>query len=323
MLKKLLGLALACVLSTGAALAGEFTPVKEITVIVPSSAGGGSDLNARTIANIAQKNNFTPRSFMIVNKGGGSGAVGFTDTFAKKGDDHTLMILHSGQAMGAYVNDWKTKTEDLTFIAVVAFDNLFLAVKADSPWKTIEEFIAASKANPEEIAVGGAQRGNFDHLAFETFNAATGAGASYVSFNGSGDVMSALLGGHIDAGIFNPLEFIGQIQAGGVRPIATFAPERLGGIFKDVPTMKELGYENAVVVENRAIAGPPGMSEAAAKYYSDLLKKVTETDEWKTGYIEKNYLDPVFYDYKKTKEYYMDLIENDYKHAFKGVDMNR
>lgn len=322
MSKHLCLIAAFAVMFAGFAFAGDFTPVKEVTIIVPSSAGGGSDLNARTIANIAQKNKFMPRSFMIVNKGGGSGAVGFTDTFAKKGDDHTLMILHSGQAMGAYVNNWKTKTEDLTFIAVVAFDNLFLAVKADSPYKTVAEFIAASKAKPEEMSIGGAQRGNFDHLAFETFNKETQAQASYVSFNGSGDVMSALLGGHIDAGLFNPLEFIGQIQAGGVKPIASFATKRLGGIFADVPTLKELGY-NAVIVENRAIAGPPGMSEAAAKYYSDLLQKVTETDEWKKDYIEKNYLDPVFYDYRKTREYYLDQIENEYKNAFKGVDMTK
>lgn len=303
-------------------VAGEFVPVKEITIIVPSNAGGGSDLNARTIANIAQKNGFSPRSFMVVNKGGGSGAVGFTETFAKRGDDHTLMILHSGQAMGAYVNDWKTKTEDLTFIAVLAFDDLFLGVKADSPWTSVEDLIAASKADPEEVTIGGSQRGNSDHLAFESFNQATNAQASYVSFNSSGDVMSALLGGHVDVGIFNPLEFIGQIQAGAVKPLVTFAPKRLGGMFEDVPTLKELGYK-VVVVENRAIAGAPGMSEEATKFYSDMLQKVTETDEWKKDYIEKNYLDPVFYDYNRTKDYYMDLIENDYKHAFKGIDLNR
>lgn len=304
------------------AVAGDFVPVKEITIIVPSNAGGGSDLNARTIANISQKNGFSPRSFMVVNKGGGSGAVGFTETFAKRGDDHTLMILHSGQAMGAYVNDWKTKTEDLTFIAVLAFDDLFLGVKADSPWNSIDDLIAASKADPEEITIGGSQRGNSDHLAFESFNQATSAQASYVSFNSSGDVMSALLGGHVDVGIFNPLEFIGQIQAGGVRPLVTFAPKRLGGMFEDVPTLKELGY-NVVVVENRAIAGAPGMSKEATMFYSDLLRKVTETEEWKKDYIEKNYLDPVFYDYNRTREYYLDLIENDYKHAFKGIDLNR
>jgi putative tricarboxylic transport membrane protein len=161
--------------------------------------------------------------------------VAFTNTYARAGDDHTLMILQSGQVMGSYVNDWQVKASDLTYVALLVFDNLFFCVTKDSPHRDLASFVAASRANPEELAVGGAQRGNSDHLSFETFNRETGAGAAYVSFNGSGEVMSALLGGHIDAGIFNPLEFIGQFNAGTVIPLATFASQRLPGIFQGVP----------------------------------------------------------------------------------------
>lgn len=304
------------------ALAATWEPSKEITMIVPSSAGGGSDLNARTIASIVQKNNFSPRNIMVVNNGGGSGAVGFTNTFAKKGDDHTLMILHSGQVMGSYVNDWKVKASDLTYVAVLAFDQLFLCVKADSPYKTLDDLVKASQAAPEEIAVGGAQRGNSDHLAFELFNRESKADAAYVSFNGSADVMSALLGGHVDAGIFNPLECIGQIQAGAVVPIACYGESRLSGPFANAPTFAELGYPGIVVIESRAIAGAPDMSPEAIQFYVDMLRKVTETDEWKTGYIEKNFLEPVFYDAAKTKEFYEKQIES-FREAFAGIDLGR
>ncbi|MDR2391084.1 MAG: tripartite tricarboxylate transporter substrate binding protein [Planctomycetota bacterium] len=304
------------------AAAGEFVPTKEITMIVPSSAGGGSDLNARTIASIVQKNNFSPRNIMVVNNGGGSGAVGFTNTFARKGDDHTLMILHSGQVMGSYVNNWDVKASDLTYVALLAFDNLFLCVKKGSGLESLDKLVKASRAAPEEIAVGGAQRGNSDHLSFELFNRETKAQASYVFFNGSGDVMSNLLGDHINAGIFNPLECIGQIQAGVIVPIACYGPKRLGGIFKDVPTFIELGYPGIDVVESRAISGPPGMSPDAVAFYVEMLRKVTETGEWKKDYIEKNYLDPVFYDAAKTKEFYESQIEG-FKKAFEGVDLGR
>ena len=319
-IRKLLAVAVALSIVT-AASAEEFVPTKEITMIVPSSAGGGSDLNARTIANIVQKNNFSPRNIMVVNNGGGSGAVGFTNTFAKKGDNHTLMILHSGQVMGSYVNDWKVKASDLTYISVLAFDNLFLCVRKDT-YKTLADLVKASQAAPEEVAVGGAQRGNSDHLSFELFNRETDAQASYVSFNGSGDVMSALLGGHVDAGIFNPLECIGQIQAGDIVPIACYGEERLTGVFKDAPTFKELGYPGIVVVESRAIAGPPDMSPEAIAIYVEMLRKVSETDEWKNDYIAKNYLDSVFYDAAKTKDYYEGQIEG-FKKAFDGVDLGR
>ncbi len=305
-----------------AAHGGEFVPTKEITMIVPSSAGGGSDLNARTIGNIVQKNGFSPRNIMIVNNGGGSGAVGFTNTFAKKGDNHTLMILHSGQVMGSYVNNWSVKASDLTYVALLAFDNLFLCVKKDSGYQDLASLVKASRAEPEEIAVGGAQRGNSDHLSFELFDRETNAQAVYVSFNGSGDVMSALLGGHVDAGIFNPLECIGQIQAGEVIPIACYGEKRLGGIFKDIPTFGELGYPGVVVVESRAISGPPDMAPEAIAFYVEMLRKVTETDEWKNDYIEKNYLDPVFYDDAETKAFYEGQIES-FKKAFEGVDLGR
>ena len=304
------------------AFAGEFEPAKEITMIVPSSAGGGSDLNARTIGNIVQKYKLSPRNIMVVNNGGGSGAVGFTNTFAKKGDNQTLMILHSGQVMGSYVNNWNVKASDLTYIAVLAFDNLFLCVKKDSPYKTVADLVKASQAEPEEIAIGGAQRGNSDHLSFELFDRETKAQAAYVSFNGSGDVMSALLGGHVDAGIFNPLECIGQIRSGDVVPIACYGEERIGGVFADAPTFKELGYPGIVVVESRAIAGPPEMAPEAVDYYVEMLRKVTETDDWKNDYIAKNFLDPVFYDAAKTKAFYEGQIDS-FKKAFDGVDLGR
>ncbi len=311
----------ACALSA-AAFAGEFSPSKEITMIVPSSAGGGSDLNARTIANIVQKDALSPRNIMVVNNGGGSGAVGFTNTFAKKGDDHALMILHSGQVMGSYVNNWDVKASDLTYVAVLAFDNLFLCVRKDSPYASLADLVAASQAAPEEVAVGGAQRGNSDHLAFELLNRETEAQAAYVSFNGSGDVMSALLGGHVDAGIFNPLECIGQIRSGDVVPIACYGTARLGGVFADVPTFGELGYPGVVVVESRAIAAPPEISPAAVDFYVEMLRKVTETADWKNDYIAKNFLDPVFYDAAKTKEFYESQIAS-FSKAFEGVDLSR
>ncbi len=320
-MKKLLAV-LAIVALCSVSFAAEFVPSKEITMIVPSSAGGGSDLNARTIAAIVQKYNLSPRNIMVVNNGGGSGAVGFTNTFAKKGDNHTLMILHSGQVMGSYVNNWDVKASDLTYIACLAFDQLFLGVKKDSPYNTLEDLIKASRANPEEVAIGGAQRGNSDHLSFETFNRETKAEASYVSFNGSGDVMSALLGGHIDAGVFNPLEFIGQIMSGDVRPLVCFGSERLGGVFKDVPTFKELGFPGVNLTETRAIAGPPGMAPEAVAFYVEMLRKVTETNEWKKDYIEKNYLEPIFYDAAKTKDFFESQIGS-FKKAFEGVDLGK
>jgi len=296
-------------LTTSIAAAADWKPTRDIEFVVPSAAGGGSDLNARTIADLARKYGLSPTPLMVVNKPGGSGAVAFSYVNTKKGDAHTLMVLHSGQAVGAYVNDWRVKTEDLTYIGTVAFDELTLGVRKDSPYKDIPSLIAAAKENPGKVTIGGSQRGNSDHLCFELMNKYTEGEFTYVMFNSSGEVMSAVLGGHVDVGIFNPTECIGQVEAGEIIPIVTFAAKRLGGVFADVPTFGELGYPEIQVTEVRAIAGPPDMPAEAVKFYEELLLKVTETEEWKRDYIQRNLLVDTYMNAADTQAYFEDMID--------------
>lgn len=297
-----------------------WTPSKEITFVVPSSAGGGSDLNARTIADIAYKNKFSSKNFMVNNMGGGSGAVAFSYVGGKKGDPNTLMVLHSGQIMGSYVNDWDVKADSLTDISVVALDDLLLCVNSDSKYKDLNSLLTAIKANPESIKFGGSQRGNGDHLGFLLLNKYTDSKFTYVQFNSTGDVTSALLGKHIDVGIFNPSECIGQIQAGKLTPLVTYSDKRLTGDFKDVPTFTELGYKDIQEHEIRAIAGPADMPAEAVKFYEDMIKKVTETEEWKTNYIAKNNLTPVYMNAADSKKFLDEQVEL-YKKSFKDVGL--
>ncbi|MBU5485879.1 tripartite tricarboxylate transporter substrate binding protein [Clostridium sp. MSJ-11] len=314
-----LGLLAGCGNAEGKKEEGKY-PQKEIEFVVPSSAGGGSDLNARTIADIAFKNKFTPKNFMVVNKPGGSGAVSFSYVYNKKEDPHTLMVLHSGQVMSAIVNDSPIKADALTYIGTVALDELAICVKSDGKYKNLETMLKDIKEKSESIKIGGSQRGNGDHLAFEMLNKYTNSKFTYVQFNSSGDAMSALLGGHIDAGIFNPLECIGQIEAKKVTPIAVYSPERLTELFKDAPTFKELGYEEIELREIRAISGPPNMPAEAVKFYEDLLKKVTETEEWKKNYIEKNLMTNYYLNSADTKKYF-DEQSKLYHDMFKEVGL--
>jgi putative tricarboxylic transport membrane protein len=295
-------------------------PKKEISFVVPSSPGGGSDLNARMISNVAQKNKFSPYSFMVQNVPGGSGAVAFSQVFTSKGDPYTIMVLHSGQVMGSYVNKWDIKAEMLTYIATLAFDELTLGVKKDGPYKDIKSLLKAAKDKPETIKVGGAQRGNSDHLSFELLNKNTNSKFLYVSFNGSGEVMSALLGGHIDVGIFNPIECIRQIEAGNVIPLVTYAKKRLPGVFKNAPTFIELGYKDLQLTEVRAIAGPPNMPADAVKFYEEMFKKITQSPEWKKEYLDPNYLISNYLSAADTRKFFEGQIIV-YKKVFTDVGL--
>jgi putative tricarboxylic transport membrane protein len=282
--------------------AAAWQPQGDVDFIVPSSPGGGSDLNARTIADIIRKENLVPTNINVINKPGGSGAVAFSYINSKKGRSDNLMILHSGQDLGSYVLNWGVKGKDLTYLATVAYDDLMICAVAGSEYTDIKKLIADSKT--KRITYGGSQRGNGDHLSFLMLNKITGSNFKYVMFNSAGEVTSAMLGGHVNIGIFNPSECIAQARAGKFVPLATFSSQKLPGEFANVPTFQQLGYPDLVLREVRAIAGPPNMPAEAVKYYETVLQEVTTTPQWRDEYIQKNFLTPVFLGAEATRSYF-------------------
>lgn len=296
-------LALFAVAILGSTAQAAWQPNKEVEFVVPSAPGGGSDLNARTIAEIAQTEKLSPVNLMVVNKPGGSGAVSFAYVGAKKGDNSVLMVLHSGQDIGSYVLNWDVKAHDLTYLGTVAFDDLIICAVAGSPFKDMKTAIELSKK--ERVTYGGSQKGNGDHLSFLMLNKYAGSKFNYVMFNSSGEVTSAMLGNHVALGVFNPSECIGQVRAGKLIPLATFSNKRLSGEFANVPTLQELGYPQLIMAEVRAISGPANMSPEAVSFYEKLLADVTKTEKWTKNYIEKNFLTPVYMDAKATREYFL------------------
>jgi len=173
----------------------------------------------------------------------------------------------------------------------MALDEYIIGVRADK-YKTLDDLVNAAKAQPNTISVGGAGTANEDHMSFGLMNKYMGIKLKYVAFNGSGDVMTAVLGGHLDAGIFNPNECLGQIKAGEIIPLATWSTKRLSGDLKDVPTFIELGYPEVIFQQFRGIAGPPDMPAEVLEYYQDVIKKVVESEEFRKDYWEPNMLTP-------------------------------
>jgi len=295
--------AMALTLGLAAPAAHAWEPTKDVEFVVPSAPGGGSDLNARTISEFAQSNKLCPTTIKVVNKPGGSGAVSFAYVAAKKGDNHTLMVLHNGQDLGSYVLNWDVKAKDLTYIGTVAFDAQMLCAVKGSKFTDLKTAVDLSKQG--RVTYGGSQKGNTDHLSYIMSNAQTGSEFKYVMFNSSGEVLSAMLGGHVDLGVLNPSECIGQIRAGKIIPLATFSAQREQGELSEVPTFVELGYPNLVITDARAVAGPPDMSPEAVAFYENMLKQITELPTWKTNYIEKNFLTPVFMGAEESRAYFI------------------
>jgi len=264
-----------------------FSLKRNVEFVVPYGAGGGSDLYARISSDVIQKNNLANKPIMVVNKPGGAGAVGDAYTFSKKGSNEVITTYVSAQITGPLMNNTTVTYKDLTPIANLAMDEYTLGVLSSSPYTTLDELINAASKAPKSITVGGSGKGTEDELVTGLLAKYAGIEFEYVSYNSSGEVMSAMLGGHIVAGIYNPNECIAQYDAGEVSLLAAFGPERIS-MLQEVKTFKELGYDEVVFQQFRGIFGPPEMSKEAISYWAEAFKKVTESEQWKTEYLEEN-----------------------------------
>ena len=274
--------------------AAAWTPSGSIDFVCPYSAGGGSDVCARTIATVMKDGGYCNANVVVQNLPGASGQVGTSYVYGKKGDNQCLMTYAPGQLGGAIANKTECQWDAVTQICILAFEEQTLAVRADT-YETLDDLIEYSKAHPGKVVVGGTSIGNEDHVCALKLNSVCGADVTYVTYDSAGDIMTALLGGHIDAGVFNPSESTAQVNAGEVKTLCSFSADNINHIpgFEDVPTAKSLGYDINFRMF-RGIAGAPDMSDEAVAYWVDVFSKVAEDPAWTEDYLAAKGLIPAF-----------------------------
>lgn len=266
-----------------------WTPSKPVEFVVTSSPGGGTDNFTRMIQSIITKHKLIEQPMVVVNKGGGSGAEGYLVSKTAAGDPHKVIFGTNNAYLLPYVAKLGYKFSDLTPVAALALDEFLLWVKDDAPYKSAKDYIAAVKAKPETFKMGGSQSKDTDQTLTSMLSHVSGAKFIYVPFQGGGLVGTQLAGGHIDSNTNNPNESIGQWKAGQVRPVCVFSPKRLPkGVnvtatqgWADIPTCKEEGIAIEQFQMPRTVWLPAGAPADAVKFYADVLKKVSETEEWK------------------------------------------
>jgi tripartite-type tricarboxylate transporter receptor subunit TctC len=280
-------------LSTTAAHA-QWAPERPVEFVVASGAGGGTDNFTRTIQAIITKHGLMDQPIVVLNKGAGSGAEAFLYAKQNASDPYKLIFGTNNVYLLPHVAKMAYTTADLTPIAALAVDEFLIWVKADSPYKTASDLIDAAKADPGKIVFGGSQSKDTDETLVALIEQKTGADFKYVPFNGGGEVNVQLAGGHVAANVNNPNENIGQWQAGAIRPLCVFAPERMAGTEKvagdmswhDIPTCSESGIDISAYEMPRTVWAPAGIPDDALKFYTDMLQKVAESPEWQ-DYITK------------------------------------
>ena len=294
MTKTKTGLLAATALMLAAPAFAEWAPTRPVEFVVASGAGGGTDNFARTIQAVLTRDEIVERPIVVLNKGGGSGAEAFLYARQNEGDPHKLIFGTNNVYLLPHVAKLAYTVEDLQPVAALALDEFLVWVKADSPYQNVMDLVNAAKEAPGTIPFGGSQSKDTDETLVALIEQTTGADFKYVPFNGGGEVGVQLAGGHVAANVNNPNENAGQWQAGAIRPLCVFAPQRMAESepvsgdmgWHDIPTCKEQGLEIESYQMPRTVWLPAGTEPEVIAYYQTALQKVSESQDWK-DYLAK------------------------------------
>lgn len=259
--------------SASSALAQDWKPTKDVEFVVPFAPGGGADLMARVILKIIVEEKLVPVPVTIVNKPGGGGAAGIGYVAASRNNDpHTIILVNGTTQITPILNPTAKTLTEVKPVMNLMLDDFVLFVRADAPWKNAAELIKDAKSKPAK-SIAFAAGGTTDVMAQTVLSKAAGVEFNTVSFNSGGEALTALLGGHVQASLGNPLEFMANLQGGKVRALGVVRDTRFDGL-KDVPTFKEQGISTPNFQMWRGIAVPKEAPDAAAAYWEGVMKKV-------------------------------------------------
>lgn len=266
-------------------------PIKGLRILVPNSPGSGYDTTARAAAKAMQDAKLTAQ-VEVFNTAGAGGTVGLQRLVNEKGKEDILMQMGLGVVGAVYTNKSKATLNETVPLAKVIEESEVIVVQKDSPYQTLDQLVAAWKANPGKTPVGGASNaGGPDYLAPMLLAKAVGVdpkAVNYVAYDGGGELLTGVLGGKLAFAATGVGEVAEQAKKGDVRILAVTSAEPVAGV--DAPTLKSLGID-LTFTNWRGIVGPPGLSEAKQKEYTDLLTKMHASEQWKKVLKDQGWTD--------------------------------
>lgn len=273
---------------------------RPITVIVTAAAGGSLDVTTRIVTSVMEKELGAP--IQIVNKSGANSQIGMTEGAAARPDGYTLVLTPMSPAVTTYLDpDRKAIYTRKSFepLGTWVSHSVVMAVKTDSPFKSVKDVIDAAKAKPGEIKVGDSGSMGGPHFGSLGLQRATDTKFAIVHFESSGPALNAVLGEHIDVDMLMQGEALPQVKSENIRVLGIFSKQEVG-FLPGVKTMESMGYgkvyDYASVIGMSAPAGTP---KEVIAILSAALKTATDTPDVKAkltdlGYTV-NYMDPQQY----------------------------
>lgn len=256
-------------------------PITGMRIMVPNSPGGGYDTTARVAAKVMDDAGIASNP-EVYNLAGAGGTVGLARLVNEKGNGDLAMLMGLGVVGASYTNESDAKLTDTVPLAKLIEEPGAIMVSKDSPYKTIEDLVAAWKKDPSKMAVGGGSSpGGPDHLLPMQLAQAVGIDpkeVNFVSYDGGGDLLPAILGNKLGFAASGAGEYMQQIEKGSVRVLATSGAAPLEGV--DAPTLKDSNID-LVFTNWRGIVAPPEISDADKAQWIDALTRMHASDEWK------------------------------------------
>lgn len=258
-------------------------PTKPITIVAPYGPGGSADLAARSLSSTASS--YLGQPIMVVNRAGAGGVTGSAYVHQSRPDGYTLLLSRVGSngvtpALNATI---PYKYDDFTFLGLLELNPYVFVVKADSPYKTLDDLVAALKENPGKLSYSTSGPGTILNMGPQMLFNVTGMGknaAKMIPYKGGGQARTALVGGHVDFLGVNLAPVIDNIRGGQLRALAVTTPERYGAI-PDVPTVREAGFpELETIVGWSGLWGPPDMPDAVVQKWAQTLQSVKDDKAW-------------------------------------------
>ncbi|MBY6350173.1 Bug family tripartite tricarboxylate transporter substrate binding protein [Rhodococcoides corynebacterioides] len=279
------------VASCGVTRGDEGEGLHRLRMMVPNSPGGGYDLTARTAVKIMEDEDITGR-VEVFNVIGAGGTVAMARLMNEAGNEDLMMMMGLGVVGAVYTNGSAARVSDATPLAKMIEEQEGILVPADSPFRTVGDLVAAWTANPGSVTVGGGSSpGGPDHLFPMEVAQTVGIDpttVNYISYDGGGDLLTALLGNKIAAGTSGLGEYVDQIESGQVRVLAVSGSERVPGI--DAPTLREAGID-LEFTNWRGILAPPGLSDEVRAEMVEALTTLHGTDAWKEALVSNGWTD--------------------------------
>jgi putative tricarboxylic transport membrane protein len=270
---------------------GDQGPISGLRVMVPNSPGSGYDTTGRAVAK-AMEDADLANSVEVFNLEGAGGTVGLQRLINEKGNADLLMQMGLGVVGAQYSNQSEATLDQTTPVAKLIEESEAIVVPANSPYKTLDDLVTAWKANPGDVPVGGASNpGGPDHLTPMLLAKAVGLDpktVNYVSYDGGGELLAAVLGSQIAFGATGIGEVAEQAASGDVRILAVTTDKPVDGV--DAPTLKDEGVD-LTFTNWRGIVAPPGLSDDQTKRFVDAITEMHDSDGWQQTLKDQGWTD--------------------------------